>query len=153
MTEKLTTEIMIHKFEKVMNKYNASEKKPKYYGTKDLLYRSEVHTIDAIGKNPKINVTELAQYLGITKGGVSQMVDKLIKKDMVSKTMVSLTENEVSLDLTEKGKLVYTGHEEYHEKFYNDIRQRLNYLSEENMEILLDTMSILDNFLDEKLSK
>ena len=153
MTEKLTTEIMIHKFEKVMNKYNASEKKPKYYGTKDLLYRSEVHTIDAIGKKPKINVTELAQYLGITKGGVSQMVDKLIKKNMVSKKMVSLTENEVSLDLTEEGKLVYKGHEEYHEKFYNEITKQLNYLSEENRGILLDTMRILDNFLEEKNSK
>ena len=63
-----------------------------------------------IGRNNKINVTELAEYLGITKGAVSQMVDKLIKKGMVNKEMVSDTENEVALELTEKGKIVCKGH-------------------------------------------
>lgn len=153
MSEKLTTEIMIHKFEKVMNKYNAWEKKPRYYGTEDLLYRSEVHTIDAIGKNNKINVTELAQYLGITKGAISQMVDKLMKKGMVNKKMVSETENEVSLELTPKGNLVYNGHEEYHKELYAEISKRLNYLSDENLEIFLDILNILDNFLETKNSK
>ena len=153
MSEKSTTEIMIHKFEKVMNKYNAWEKKPRYYGTEDLLYRSEVHTIDAIGKNNKINVTELAQYLGITKGAISQMVDKLMKKGMVNKKMVSETENEVSLELTPKGNLVYNGHEEYHKELYAEISKRLNYLSDENLEIFLDILNILDNFLETKNSK
>ncbi|WP_160673121.1 MarR family transcriptional regulator [Clostridium sp. C8-1-8] len=150
MSEKLNTEAMIHKFEKVMYKYNRSEKKPKYYGTKDLLYRSEAHTIEAIGKNNKINVTELAQYLGITKGAVSQMVDKLIKKGMVHKKLVSDTENEVSLELTEKGVIVYNGHEEYHKELYAEISQRLDYLSEENIETFLDILNVLENFLDSK---
>ncbi len=72
---------------------------------------------------------------------------------MVSKTMVSMTENEVSLELTEKGKLVYKGHEEYHKRFYAEITKKLNYLSDENIETFLDTLSILDDFLDEKDSK
>lgn len=150
MSENTATEIMIHKFERVMNKYNASEKKPKYYGTKDLLYRSEVHTIEAIGKNNKINVTQLAQYLGITKGAVSQMVDKLIKKDMVNKKTISDTENEVSLELTEKGILVYTGHEEYHKEFYTKISERLTHLSTENIEAFLDVLNTLENLLDKR---
>jgi DNA-binding MarR family transcriptional regulator len=150
LSKKLTTETMIHKFEKVMNKYNKSEKKPRYYGTTDLLYRAEVHTIDAIGRNNKINVTELAAYLGITKGAVSQMVDKLIKKDMVNKKMVSNNENEVSLELTEKGTLVYKGHEEYHKEFYAEISKRLNYLSDENVETFFDILSELESFLDKR---
>lgn len=150
MSEKLNTETMIHKFEKVMNKYNKSEKKPRYYGTKELLYRSEVHTIEAIGNNNKINVTELAQYLGITKGAVSQMVDKLIKKGMVNKQMVSDTENEVSLELTEKGIVVYNGHNEYHKELYGEISQRLDYLSDKNMETFLDILNILEDFLDQR---
>lgn len=150
MSNKLTTEIIIHNFEKVMNKYNAWEKKPRCYGTKDLLYRSEVHTIEAIGKNNKINVTELAQYLGVTKGAVSQMVDKLIKKGMVNKKMISDTENEVSLELTEQGNLVFQGHEEYHKELYAEISEKLHFLSYENLEIFLDTLNVLENFLDTK---
>ena len=153
MSEKSTTEIMVHKFEKVMNKYNASEKKPRYYGTKDLLYRSEIHTIDAIGKNNKINVTQLAQYLGITKGAVSQMVDKLIKKGMVDKKTVYENEVEVSLELTEKGILVNNGHEEYHKELYSKISKRLSYLSDKNIEAFLDILSILDDFLDKRDTK
>jgi len=148
MSKKLTTEAMIHKFERVMNKYNKSEKKPRYYGTADLLYRAEVHTIDAIGRNNKINVTALAQYLGITKGAVSQMVDKLIKKGMVNKKMVSATENEVSLELEEKGDYVYKGHKEYHKELYSEISKQLNYLSAENIETFSDILSKLESFLD-----
>lgn len=150
MSDNLTTKAMIHKFEKVINKYNKSEKKPKYYGTKDLLYRSEVHTIDAIGKNNKINVTDLAEYLGVTKGAISQMVDKLMKKGMVSKKMLSDTENEVSLQLTEKGYLVYKGHEEYHKELYTEISKHLEYLSNKDVKTFLDIMNVLENFLDKK---
>ena len=64
------------------------------------------------------------------------MVDKLIKKGMVNKKMVSDTENEVSLELTEKGILVYNGHEEYHKELYEEISQRLDYLSDNNIETI-----------------
>lgn len=150
MSKESTMEQMIHKFEMVMNKYNAREKAPRYYGTKDLLYRAEVHTIEAIGKNNKINVTDLAQYLGITKGAVSQMIDKLIKKDMVSKKQVSETENEVSLELTENGRLAYEGHEKYHKELYSHISKCLSSSSDENLETFMEILTLLDNFFDEK---
>lgn len=149
MSEKLTAE-MILKFERVMNKYSKSEQKPRKYGIKELLYRSEVHTIEAIGKNNKINVTQLAQYLGITKGAVSQMIDKLIKKDLVNKKMISDTENEVSLELTEKGTIVYNGHEEYHKEFYAEISKRLSHLSDNSIETVLGILSELEQLLDKQ---
>ncbi|WP_315073941.1 MarR family winged helix-turn-helix transcriptional regulator [uncultured Clostridium sp.] len=150
MSEQLNTEL-IHKFERIMNKYNKSEKKPKDYGISGMLYRSEVHTIEAIGKNNKINVTQLAAYLGITKGAVSQMIDKLIKKDLVSKNTISETENEVALELTEKGWLVFNGHKEYHKEFYGEISKHLSKLSEWNIQEVLDIFTELENLLDKQL--
>lgn len=150
MSEKLNEEL-IHKFEKIMNKYNKSEKKPKDYGTNGLLYRAEVHTIEAIGKNNKINVTQLAAYLGITKGAVSQMVDKLIKKDLVCKKAISETENEVSLELTEKGWFVFNGHEDYHKQFYAEISKHLSHLPESNIQVVLDIFNELESLLDKQL--
>ncbi len=149
MSENLTTQ-MIHKFERVMSKYNKAEKKPNGYGTNELLYKSEIHTIEAIGKNNKINVTQLAQYLGITKGAVSQMIDKLIKKGLVNKNMISPTENEVSLELTEKGILAYNGHETYHKELYAEISKRLSHLPDDNIEIFTDILSELEKFLDKQ---
>lgn len=147
MDEKLTAE-MIHKFERVMSKYSKAEKVPKNYGTKEILYKSEIHTIEAIGKNNKINVTQLALYLGITKGAVSQMIDKLVKKALVNKKLLSPTENEVSLELTEKGWLAYNGHEDYHKDLYAKIARNMEHLSQENIEAFSEILSELENFLD-----
>ncbi len=55
-------------------------KSPLDYGTDDLLYRSEVHTLEVIEKNPGINVTGIAKALDLTKGAVSQTIRKLVEK-------------------------------------------------------------------------
>lgn len=150
MSNNHNTMLLIHEFEKVMNKYVACEKKPMYYGTQKLLYRSEVHTIEAIGKNPGINVTELAQYLGITKGAVSQMIDKLIKKEMVIKKQFSNSEKEVSLELSSLGQLAYDGHEDYHKEFYDKISSILQTVPQKDIEVFLEIMKSLENLLDSK---
>lgn len=150
MCDNINIEAMVHKFERVMNKYNKTEKKPKYYGTDNLLYRAEVHTIEAIGKNRNINVTDLASYLGITKGAVSQMIDKLIKKGMVNKKMLSHTENEVALELTEKGILAYEGHEAYHKEHYAAMSKKLEHLSQEQIKVFIDILNGVENLLDNR---
>ncbi len=65
-----------------------------------LLHRSEIHTIDAIGKNPQTNVTDLSNYLGITKSALLPMIDKLIKK-LILKTVLSKRDTPVALNLTD----------------------------------------------------
>ena len=150
MQDGTITNAVIHSFEMVMSKYAASEKKPHHYGTEQLLYRSEVHTIDAIGKYDKINVTDLASYLGVTKGAVSQMIDKLIKKDMVNKTVLSSSDTEVALSLTSKGEMVFEGHNEYHRNFYRQIEQELESVSEDDIQVFLNIMNSLNTILSEK---
>lgn len=149
MPELSKTEAVIHSFEKVMNQYIVSEKKPRNYGTEQLFYRSEVHTIDAIGKHNSINVTTLANYLGITKGAVSQMIDKLVKKGLVNKTVLSKSDTEVALSLTPKGKQVYEGHNEYHYEFYKRIEHELADMSEHDIQIFLTIMDNLNKILNE----
>lgn len=53
--------------ERVIHKYLQWENKKRTYGTNILLSRAEIHTIAAVGDNPNINVTTLAEMLGITK--------------------------------------------------------------------------------------
>lgn len=147
--ESAKTEAVIHIFEKTMNKYIATEKKPCDYGVGCLLHRSEIHTIDAIGRNPQINITDLSNYLGVTKSAISQMVDKLIKKDMLHKTVLSKSDTEVALSLTDKGKQVYKGHTEYHLHFRNDIDQILRTIPDESIETFCEIMNKLNAILSE----
>lgn len=141
---------LVQQFMRIINKYNAGEKKPHDYGTGNLLYRSEVHTIEAIGDNPDINVTELALNLGVTKGAVSQTIDKLMKKGLVNKVMASPGVNEVALSLTEQGKLVYRKHQEFHTEMYDHLAQLMAGCSTEQLEFLINVQNMVEGFLDNR---
>ena len=83
------------------------------FGVDRMLYPSEIHTIEAIGKNFRINVTQLAELQGITKGAVSQMVYKLVRKKFVKKIKFPRSGKEVFLELTPEGKKAFKGHEKF----------------------------------------
>lgn len=114
------------------------------------MYRAEVHTIDAIGRHAQINITDLSNYLGVTKSAVSQMIDKLTKKGMVNKRVLSKSDTEVALDLTEKGKQVYAGHAAYHGEFYHAIDQMLTTVSEKDIDVFCKIMNKLDSLLSDR---
>jgi DNA-binding MarR family transcriptional regulator len=144
------TELVVHLFVRVINRYIATEKRPCDYGIGCLLYRSELHTIDAIGKHNQINITDLSNYLGVTKSAVSQMIDRLIKKELVNKTVLSKSDTEVALTLTPKGEKAYFGHSEYHQKLYQYVEQMLGTVSESDINIFTGIMNQLDTFLNEE---
>ena len=97
---------LIDSFLKILDLYSLINRKPVDYGTGDLLYFTEIHTITVIGRNREINITRLAELMGVTKGAISQTVKKLAGKNLIVR---SKTENkrEVILRLSEKGKTAY----------------------------------------------
>lgn len=104
------------------------------YGTDVLIYPSEIHTIEAIGPASRINVTELASSLGITKGAVSQMIGKLEKKGLVCRSSDRNDKKTVMIQLTEKGKTAWRNHALFHAKQYSFLLDYLNKLSDREME-------------------
>lgn len=142
------TESVVQLFLKVVNRYIATEKKPCDYDVGCSLYRSEIHTIDAIKKHDHINITELANYLGITKSAVSQMINKLVKKGMVVKTVLSKSDTEVALTLTEIGEKVCQGHDQYHRELYQYLDQVLTEIPESDIEVFKNILNQLDNILN-----
>lgn len=147
--EFIRSEQVIQIFLKVINRYIATEKRPCDYGVGCLMYRSEIHSIDAIGKHVGANITELAALLGITKSAASQMTDRLIKKGMVTKTVLSKSDTEVALTLTENGEKVYVGHNEYHRELYRYLDQELSEVSDEDLKSFTNIMGRLANLLEE----
>lgn len=55
---------------------------PHQYGG-EILYQSEMHFLQAVGDTPNITITVISQQLGKTKSACSQMVRKLIKKNLI----------------------------------------------------------------------
>ncbi len=85
------------------------------FGTGIRLYRSETHTIEAIGKNPGINVTRLAEKMGVTKGAISQMLTRLARKKLVIRRPMPGNAKEVTAELTDMGRIAFENHEKLHD--------------------------------------
>lgn len=123
----------IKQFGKVINQYAKYDAKPRDYGTNELLYNSEIHMIQAIGSKMGETVTELSQSFGITKGGVSQTVSKLVKKGYILKEHKSEYGKEIILLLTDKGKKAFDVHEQSHSKVFDSLVEYMKTLSDEKI--------------------
>lgn len=139
--------------ERVTHKYVQLEQKKRKFGTNTYLTRVEIHTIVVVAENPGISVTELAKKQGITKGAASQMIYKLVDKDMVEKRISPDSDSQVSLSVTENGKIAYEGHENFHRR--NDTRffKLLNDLPDDTYNNFSYVLGLIENALDERLDK
>jgi DNA-binding MarR family transcriptional regulator len=108
---------LIDQFLKILHLYSVINRKPKDYGTGDLLYFTEVHTIAMVGKNREINMTRLAEVMGVTKGAISQTIRKLAGKDLIKRTN-SINRKEVNLSLTKKGLSALKGQESFQKEIF-----------------------------------
>jgi len=135
-------------FVRVMNTYNALEKTPLEFGTSERLYPSEIHMIEAIGKNHGINVTELGNTLGVTKGAVSQKVARLASKGLVVKVKTPFSEKEVSLKLTDMGWVAFEGHEKFHREMYGDFIKYIEDFSSDEVKRFGDVLKKLGDHIE-----
>ncbi|MBE9546817.1 MAG: MarR family transcriptional regulator [Proteobacteria bacterium] len=134
-------------FNRIINKFASIEKKPRDFGTGDLLYPSEIHNIEIIGRNPGINVTNLAKTLGVTKGAVSQIVNKLERKNLVEKFRDSNNEKAVMLKLQKMGEIAFSGHENFHAKFYSEIMDKVDNMTPEQIQFFQSILDKIDKYV------
>ncbi|MCL6456998.1 MAG: MarR family winged helix-turn-helix transcriptional regulator, partial [Gorillibacterium sp.] len=136
--------------ERVIHKYNQWENKQRTYGTDTVLSKAEIHTIVAVGDNPGINITALADILGITKGAASQMIYKLVGKGAVEKKVSPNSDTEVVLNLTEDGQKNYAAHSEYHLQTNDESIKLLKDVPESFFTYMIEFFSAIEKTMDEK---
>lgn len=123
----------------VSRNISSYESIPRKYGTDDELYMVEAHTINLIGEKIKTNTSELAKLTNKTKGAISQMIYKLVKKDLVLKYKNPTNSREVIIELSEKGKQVFHYHKKLDEMEYTKV---LNHLDEFSIEDFIKFIKI-----------
>jgi len=109
--------------EEVIFELVAREKRPIELPDGEKIYRFELHVIDLIGEKEGINVNELAKYLNVTKGAVSQVISKLESRNIVVKIKTQYNRKNVNLFLTNKGKNIFEGHKNFHLKINKKIEE------------------------------
>jgi DNA-binding MarR family transcriptional regulator len=138
-----------HAFSQVMTKLSEIDRKTRYYGTDQPLYEAEIHMIKSIEENEGIHVTGLADMLGVTKGAVSQIIQKLVRKGMIVKDVDPRNLSRLVLRLTPKGETAYCHHEELHQKFDVLFNSALENASEKKKAFLHDFLNALDKMFDD----
>ncbi|MFO1444025.1 MarR family transcriptional regulator [Bacillus sp. Bva_UNVM-123] len=101
------------------------ERSPRTFGEAGMLTPSEIHTIDAIGLNGDVLMSQLANKLSITKGAVTQLVSKLEKKELVLRKAHPTDSRAILLTLTKKGEIAFQEHQAMHQQFYRKLSQQL----------------------------
>lgn len=99
----------------------ALESTPRDYGTGDLLFASEIHTVVAVGKAPGCNLTELAAKLDVSKAAVSKFVAKLLEKGYLVKGKRADNDRVVIFHLTPKGQAAVKGHQAYEKRTFGPL--------------------------------
>lgn len=128
-------------------KIHSYESIPRKYGTEDELYMVEAHTINLIGDHSQTTTSELANLTHKTKGAISQMIDKLIKKDLVTKFKNPNDNREIIIELTKKGEKVYEFHKELDKKEYSFLLDNLTEFSTKDFIKFKEISSTLSKFV------
>ena len=137
---------------RTFGKFKILDSKPRDYGVGYKLYSSEIHTIEFVGRYPGSNITELSDKMGITKGAVSQTVNKLVKKKFVEKFRDPGNDKEVYVRLTEKGEKARKGHEDFHKIDESELEKYLLSLDKERLDFIVDLFDRMSDEIDVLLS-
>jgi len=98
------------------------EKLPRDYGTGELLYSSDIHTVESVARQPGCSLTQLASSLGVSKPAASKFARKLLRLGYLVKEMQANSAKEVSFSLSPKGRRAEQAHQRFTQKVFGPLR-------------------------------
>lgn len=114
---------------------------------------SEVHCIEYIENNADSNVTQLAEAFYVTRGAISRMTKKLIKKGLIESYQKSENKKEIYFRLTEQGKEIYKIHEELHKEFQERDKAVFEQVTESEFDSIIRFVEKYSRHLDAEIKK
>jgi len=139
-------------FRDLLNKI-VSLNKPKMKDSLKAYKPSEVHCIEYIGRNVDSNVTKLAESFYMTRGAISKLTKKLIKKGIIESYQKPDNKKEIYFSLTEQGKAINKVHEELHKEFQERDKAVFEQVTEEQFDIMLSFVAKYSRHLDAEIKK
>lgn len=140
---------LIGQFYRVVNRTNQLRNVPIAFEGCQPLNTAAIHLIETIGNYECINMTEISQKLGITKGAVSQMTAKLVSKKLIAKIKQPHSEKDVYLSLTENGQRIFEGHRKLHAQMYGELSELLNEFSGEDLKRITLFLNKVQTYMNE----
>lgn len=132
--------------QEILSKLCESEELRKYNN-------SELHIIAAIGDLESPNVTAIAEYMGMTKGGISKNIKKLIDAGLVSTYQAENNNRKIFYKLTDAGRKIYDKHEIAHKNWTQRDNAFFSQFSDDEINSVADFLCRFISHLDEEIEK
>ena len=114
---------------------------------------SEVHCIEHIGRNVDSNVTKLAESFYVTRGAISKLTKKLMKKGVIESYQKPDNKKEIYFRLTEQGEVINKVHDGLHKVFHDRDKAVFEQVTEEEFDIILSFVEKYSRHLDAEIKK
>lgn len=114
---------------------------------------SELHIIAAVGDIEQPNVTSLAEYMGMTRGGICKNIKKLTEAGLLSAYQKEGNAKNIYYFLTEAGRDVYEKHAETHEAWIARDRAFMEGFSEDQLSRVTDFMMKYIRHINDKIKE
>ena len=116
------------------------------------LFPSELKALDMIGRFPEINLTQLANKIGISKSAISKCTSKLLEKSLIKKEKSAVNTREVVFTLSEDGQSIFSQLGSAHTDLFKPVNEVIENLSSQEIDelqrIFSDFYSSLNEILD-----
>jgi DNA-binding MarR family transcriptional regulator len=108
---------------------------------------TEWHLLQKINDSGPLNGTQLAKSMGMTRGGISKLTAKLLKKNLLARETLPDNRKEVYYTLTKNGKAVADIHEVLHEKVRQWLTAAFTEYETAELDIIGNIFTKMLNFL------
>lgn len=117
-------------------------------------YKStEIHLLECVGNHTDSNVTRLAEFFYMTRGAISKMTKKLIKKGVLESYQKPENKKEIYFRLTEQGQAIFEVHEALHKEFQERDKEVFEQISEDEFNSMLHFVEKYCRHLDAEIKK
>jgi DNA-binding MarR family transcriptional regulator len=102
------------------------------------LSTAQMHTIEIVGHGVSLQMKELARKTGVTTGTLTVMVDRLEEQGLLQRTPHETDRRSWLIELTEKGKVLFGQHQQYHLRLTEEITSALSSEEQEMFSAILE---------------
>lgn len=148
-TPSLLQDRIFHAVRKLIDKMNFSVRKNSLEIEGVKLHTSEIHLILYIGHggDQARNATRIAEAMGVTKGAISQNLQRLCNKGILIKESIGSRKNELELALTPLGSSAFASCQILVKQFQQSHDSLFEGISDEGKEAILVYLQRLNSML------
>lgn len=138
---------------RIIEKHTRMDEQPFMLDESMSLSPREVRTIDFLGQSENVNVTNVATHFNFTKSAASQLINRLVKREFVSKEISKHSDKEFQLSLSPEGKKAYQLIQIMTTQRLEMFLEMTNRFSEQQITTTTELLEQVESMVDERLKR